>query len=64
MKTRSLSWFDSLSKRDFENQAVLDEIRAVFKERDRLHAELNTPGPPESKRAAIARLHKDGGHWG
>lgn len=36
--TRTLKWFDSLSKRDFENQAVLDEIRAVFKERDQLIA--------------------------
>jgi hypothetical protein len=32
---RDLNWFRSLSRRDFENGAVLDEIERVFEERDR-----------------------------
>ena len=31
---RDLKWFDSLKRRDFENGAVLDEIRDVFKARE------------------------------
>lgn len=38
---RNLKWFDSLTRRDFENQAVLAEILEVFKERDRLAKELS-----------------------
>lgn len=36
METRTLKWLDSLTSRDLENGAVLNEIRSVFKERDRL----------------------------
>lgn len=32
---RDLAWFLSLSKRDFENQAVLNEVCAIIKEHDR-----------------------------
>lgn len=32
-----LKSFDKLGKRDFENGAVLDEIREIFKERDELY---------------------------
>lgn len=64
MKTRDLKWFDSLGRRDFENQAVLNEIRAVFKERDQLRAALDKPSPPESHKAAVARRRETGGHFG
>lgn len=36
----TLEWFDSLSKRDFDNGATLDEIAKVFKERDELRKQL------------------------
>ncbi len=62
---RSLEWFDSLTRRDFDNQAVLNEIRDVFKQRDQLREIISgEPRPKESKRAAIARRRQDGGHWG
>lgn len=32
----TLGWFDGLKARDFQNGAVTDDIRNVFKERDQL----------------------------
>ena len=40
-ETRSVDWYDSLAPGDFHNGAVLDEIRDVFKERDRLLARVS-----------------------
>ena len=40
MKTRDVKWFDSLKDRDFANGAVIDEIHAVFKERDALQEKV------------------------
>ena len=37
-KNGTLAWFDSLSKRDFDNGATLDEIAKVYKQRDALLA--------------------------
>jgi hypothetical protein len=39
--TRDLKRFDSLTKRDFDNGAVLDEIAKVFKERDQNAVVMN-----------------------
>lgn len=64
MKTRDLKWFDSLQRRDFDNQAVLNEIRDVFKHRDQLYAALYGERPKESHRAAVARRRETGGHFG
>jgi cell division protein FtsB len=38
--TQKRTWFNSLSKRDFENGAVYDELYVICKEHDRLTAEL------------------------
>ena len=35
-RMRDLSWFRSLTKRDFDNGAVCDEIEAVFEEVEKL----------------------------
>lgn len=66
MKTRTLQWFDSLSKRDFENGAVISEIRDVFKQRDKLleFVEALEKQPVESHKAAVARRRAEGGHFG
>lgn len=37
-KRFTLAWFESLSKRDFDNGATLDEIAEVYKQRDTLLA--------------------------
>lgn len=36
MAAKTLKEFDSLTRRDFDNGAVLDEIRSVYKQRDAL----------------------------
>jgi hypothetical protein len=53
MMSRNLKWFDSLTKRDFDNGAVIDEIRDVFKERDEFRFELQR----------IRRSFAAGTHW-
>lgn len=37
---RDLKWFDSLSNRDFENGAVIDEISEVFKENSKMQEKI------------------------
>lgn len=36
-----VEYFDSLTKRDFQNGAILDSIRSALRERDRLQERLN-----------------------
>lgn len=39
-ETKTLKWFDSLKRRDFENGATTDEIREVFKNSNELQAKV------------------------
>ena len=40
---RNLKWFDSLQRRDFDNGAVIAEIRDVFKAMDECRAHNKAP---------------------
>ena len=53
----TLEWFDSLSKRDFDNGSTLDEIREVYKERDRLRAQVHS----DESETLVAGSHLLGG---
>lgn len=49
-----VKWFDSLSRRDFENGATLDEIRRIIKERDVLKEQV------AKLQTTLEGLRKDG----
>jgi len=53
-KSNNLKWVDRLQARDFENGAVLDHIRSVFKAHDEAQSQLT------HLRAQVERLHADG----
>ena len=69
----TLAWFDSLSKRDFDNGATLDEIAEVYKQRDslleackRLRADAEVYGLMGSTNIPAVRCEVKGltlGHW-